>query len=59
VWPADCVLRALPVPAGTSRVRLEFTCPPLRAGIAVTSVAGAVALLLLVLGFRQRGEVRA
>jgi len=59
VWPADCVLRTVPVPAGTSHVVLTFTCPPMRAGLVVTSAAGLAMLVLLGFGFLRRGEVRA
>ncbi len=47
VWPADGLLRAVPVPPGASRVELQFTDPALRRGLVVT-VAALVAVLLLV-----------
>ena len=47
VWPADGLLRALPVPAGTSQVELQFTDPALRRGLALTVAALAGVLLLL------------
>jgi hypothetical protein len=57
VLAADCALRAVPVPAGTSRVVLQFTAPALRAGLAVSGVSGAVVLALL--GFEMVRRRRA
>ena len=56
VLPADCVLRAVTLPAGASRVELEFTDPALRRGLAVTLSALAVVVGLVLAGiFRGRG----
>jgi len=47
VWPADAVLRAVPVPAGASKVELRFVDPALRRGLWITiaSCAGVLALI--------------
>jgi hypothetical protein len=52
VWPADCVLRAVPVPAGASRIELRFVDPALRRGLVTSCVALAVALGLVLYGWR-------
>jgi hypothetical protein len=51
VLPVDCVLRGIEIPAGASKVALQFTCPALRAGLGVTVVSAVVALGLLGGGF--------
>lgn len=60
VYAADCVLRAVPVPAGVSKVTLEFTSPELRTGLAVTLVSLALVLGFLIYGVaapRRRGAL--
>lgn len=54
VLAADCVLRAVAVPSGISRVVFEFVDPALRAGLAVTSGSCVVIALLVVLGSWRR-----
>ena len=55
VLPADCVLRAVPIPVGASRVDFEFTDPALRTGLAMTLAALAVVVGLVLAGiFRER-----
>jgi hypothetical protein len=55
VLPVDCALRAVTLPAGASRVEFEFTDPALRRGLAVTLVALAVVVgLVLAAIFRGR-----
>jgi hypothetical protein len=53
VQPADCVLRAVAVPAGTSRVEFEFHHPGLRTGLLLSVCAAAVLVLLLAAGVLQ------
>jgi uncharacterized membrane protein YfhO len=55
VWPADGLLRAVPVPAGASRVEMTFTDPALRRGLVVTLVALA-SVLALIVGSLVRGR---
>jgi hypothetical protein len=52
VWPVDCVLRAVAVPAGHSVVEMRFTDPALRRGLVLTLAALAVVLALLAIGWR-------
>jgi hypothetical protein len=53
VWPADCVLRAVPVPPGTSHVELRFVDPALGRGVWLSFAGLAVALGLVVAGARR------
>lgn len=53
VLAADCALRAVVVPAGTSRVRFEFHDPALRAGLGISLGALVAIVLLFLLGLRR------
>lgn len=59
VWPADCVLRAVAVPAGTSRVEMRFVEPALQRGLWVSLAAFVTALALVAAGLRTRGRTPA
>jgi uncharacterized membrane protein YfhO len=50
VLVADCVLRAVAVPAGESRVELQFVDPALRRGLGVTLAALAAVVALAAWG---------
>ncbi len=57
VQPANCLLRAVAVPAGKSAVVFEYVDPALRAGLVSTGSAAALVVLLLLLGLVQRRRV--
>jgi hypothetical protein len=59
VLPADCVLRAVPVPAGASRLELQFVDPALRTGRTVTFVALVGVVGLAAFGLRPGRRRRA
>jgi hypothetical protein len=50
--PADGALRAIPLPAGTHRIRIEYVAPLFVAGAWVSGVTAAGALLALLVGGR-------
>jgi hypothetical protein len=54
----DCVLRAVAVPAGQSKVELEFQDPALARGLVVTLLSLAATAALIGLGLRKGGLAR-
>jgi hypothetical protein len=58
VLPVDCVLRAVVVPAGHSRVELQFHDPSLRRGFFVTLLSVAVAAALIGFGLYRGRQAR-
>ncbi len=60
VLAANCLLRAVSVPAGKSHVAFEFVDPALRAGLATTSATAAILAALVVLAWWRwrRGMAR-
>lgn len=54
VYAADCVLRAVPVPAGDSQVVFEFVSPALRTGLVASLVSLGFVLALLAYGLMSR-----
>ncbi len=58
VLPADCVLRAVAVPAGASRVDVDFQDPTMRRGLLLTLLSSAAAVALLGWGAWQGRRAR-
>ena len=58
VLRADGRHRAVPIPGGTSQVRLEYHPPGLRAGLAVAGLAGLALTGLWISGPRRAGPTR-
>jgi hypothetical protein len=47
IWPADAMVRAVPIPAGRHRVVLRYACPGLAGGVIVSTLTLAMMALLI------------